>query len=1153
MKLHKILLLAIVAMSVVESAHASKVVLRLRKFSQDRILEQYEDYPGSYPVTQEKLTHITFSGAPHSCVRSDGTRIFDTTFAAVESGSGEHAADISYTGNEIVGDIRRYEDVGLSVDHVVVYREDWLMRGTTGGPWAEDCRILAPQELANIRNAIANSNLKCKDTVKILQLLGPRVNSETVKGNRGDTWFNCITNATLMAHLSNFDGIGTECHVGDYSTEWESDGPATLDAMAAIAKWTQDNGKLAHVFMGGNYATYKQPVKARSTYTYLWNKMDELGVDIKSDHLIYFRQGARSKNQVMDPGDPLERDHTPEDENTLTAQMKWLIENVWTPQGGTTPTDPTSDPTSGLVAHWPLDEGSGAVTTNTAASSYTATLENGVSWGSDAERGTYAVFDGTDDRIATTFTYALADTNDFTWAWWAKQLDTETGSIMVGSRYGNTGSESLEFIKFMRAKASFANTGDAANIENYDYADLPSNEWHHYTMVKDGTSYQWYVDGVAQGSPVTINYSETTPIPFRIGGDIDGKPNECFNGCIDDVVLYRQALTPQDVVDVKEGRYPYVPLDYGLVAGWERWSSGSAPATMQTNGIVATATTSDFGTSKWGASTDGTFGTLETPAASALSDVHEEGLRKSGAVEASIDFTLENTTAYDMQLEKFYFDALLKTADTGPKQWNLQVVSGSLTTGQIVEEALDYSTTGSDFADYEVDLTSLADHTLNAGSTVVFRLSFTGGDAANTSNTDVDNVAITGAFYDFPSINTPPTISDIADQAVLANESTDALAFTVSDAGTPAADLTLSKTSSDTMLVPEANIVFGGSGADRTVTVTPATGESGDATISVIVSDGELSATNSFLLTVYPEGSSFISITNNTEGTSSWICPDNVTTIQVECWGGGGAGGAANASANNVGGGGGAGGAYARTANVPVTPGDSYAVTIPAAATAPAGAADGARFDGADVTFIGDSSVTVTAAGGQGGECKVAGVNTSGTGGAGSAAGCVGDVVFAGGNGSQWGDRNGGCGGGGAGDSSNGGDAVEGTAGLGGTEGGGDGAGGVSGNNSGKNGSNPGGGGGGAKSQSSGPKAGGTGGLGQIIITYVVVPVVETPMLEYSMSGGDMIFNWTGGNFKVQSRTNLVEGIWQDVPGGNTPPVTNSTTDSECFFRLIEQ
>jgi formylglycine-generating enzyme required for sulfatase activity len=98
--------------------------------------------------------------------------------------------------------------------------------------------------------------------------------------------------------------------------------------------------------------------------------------------------------------------------------------------------------------------------------------------------------------------------------------------------------------------------------------------------------------------------------------------------------------------------------------------------------------------------------------------------------------------------------------------------------------------------------------------------------------------------------NTAPTISDIAAQTITAGNNTGALAFTVGDAQTAAGSLTVSGSSSNTTLVPNANIVFGGSGANRTVTVTPASSQTGTATITVTVSDGSLSASDTFLLTV---------------------------------------------------------------------------------------------------------------------------------------------------------------------------------------------------------------------------------------------------------------------------------------------------------------
>ena len=98
--------------------------------------------------------------------------------------------------------------------------------------------------------------------------------------------------------------------------------------------------------------------------------------------------------------------------------------------------------------------------------------------------------------------------------------------------------------------------------------------------------------------------------------------------------------------------------------------------------------------------------------------------------------------------------------------------------------------------------------------------------------------------------NTPPTITAIGAQSTNENTPTSPIPFTIGDAETPPGSLTLSGTSSNTTLVPDANITFSGSGADRNVVLTPAAGESGTTTITVTVSDGNLTTSTNFVLTV---------------------------------------------------------------------------------------------------------------------------------------------------------------------------------------------------------------------------------------------------------------------------------------------------------------
>ncbi len=137
--------------------------------------------------------------------------------------------------------------------------------------------------------------------------------------------------------------------------------------------------------------------------------------------------------------------------------------------------------------------------------------------------------------------------------------------------------------------------------------------------------------------------------------------------------------------------------------------------------------------------------------------------------------------------------------------------------------------------------------------------------------------------------NTTPTISNIADQTIAQEAATGAIGFTISDAETTAASLTVSGTSSNPSLVPNANIVLGGSGANRIVTVTPAVGQSGTATITVAVSDGALTANDTFLVTVTPGGAVTYLFSEGFEGTGfentgwskSGTPNENYTTISL--------------------------------------------------------------------------------------------------------------------------------------------------------------------------------------------------------------------------------------------------------------------------------
>ncbi|NUQ61445.1 MAG: VCBS repeat-containing protein [Pirellulales bacterium] len=101
--------------------------------------------------------------------------------------------------------------------------------------------------------------------------------------------------------------------------------------------------------------------------------------------------------------------------------------------------------------------------------------------------------------------------------------------------------------------------------------------------------------------------------------------------------------------------------------------------------------------------------------------------------------------------------------------------------------------------------------------------------------------------------NDLPTIGAIADQTTGEDVPKGPISFSVSDVETAAASLVVTATSSNQTLLPNANLVLGGSGANRTILLTPAANQSGNATVTVTVSDGTAATSNAFLLTVTAE------------------------------------------------------------------------------------------------------------------------------------------------------------------------------------------------------------------------------------------------------------------------------------------------------------
>lgn len=100
--------------------------------------------------------------------------------------------------------------------------------------------------------------------------------------------------------------------------------------------------------------------------------------------------------------------------------------------------------------------------------------------------------------------------------------------------------------------------------------------------------------------------------------------------------------------------------------------------------------------------------------------------------------------------------------------------------------------------------------------------------------------------------NDAPTISTITGKATAEDTDAGPIDFTIDDIDTSVEDLIVTATSSDTSLVPDGQILIEGTGANRSLLITPTPNLTGETTITVFVTDGDATTSTSFVLHVEP-------------------------------------------------------------------------------------------------------------------------------------------------------------------------------------------------------------------------------------------------------------------------------------------------------------
>ena len=245
---------------------------------------------------------------------------------------------------------------------------------------------------------------------------------------------------------------------------------------------------------------------------------------------------------------------------------------------------PSMSATTGLVAAYGFDEGTGTTVTDASGNGNTGTITS-ATWAATGKFGKALQFNGTNAVVTVPNAASLQLSAGMT-------LEAWVNPSSVTSKWRDViykGNDNY----YLEATSTNASKPDAGMIAGGSYADavgtakLTANTWSYLTETYDGTTLRLYVNGTQVASTVHTGAIATSTNPLQFGGDSIYGQN--FAGLIDEVRIYNVALTAAQIqTDMT------TPVNNGPDT-----TPPTQPGTLSTN--VVGASEVDL---SWGASTD---------------------------------------------------------------------------------------------------------------------------------------------------------------------------------------------------------------------------------------------------------------------------------------------------------------------------------------------------------------------------------------------------------------------------------------------------------------------------------------------------------------------------------------------------------------------
>lgn len=213
--------------------------------------------------------------------------------------------------------------------------------------------------------------------------------------------------------------------------------------------------------------------------------------------------------------------------------------NIETPSGIDVSVQITPTSSSGLVAAYSFNQGTGTTLLDSSGNNHHGTV-SGANWVTGFA-GNALSFDGVNDMVSIADANSLDLTNGMTLEAWVRPVDLQGWATIIAKEAGSTNAYSLYASDDTNLPPSaYITTGGVERTVRANNP-LPLNTWSHVAATYGNGQMQIYVNGQLVGSSNVTGSITSTSNPFRIGGNTVYE-DEYFRGLIDEVRIYNRPL-----------------------------------------------------------------------------------------------------------------------------------------------------------------------------------------------------------------------------------------------------------------------------------------------------------------------------------------------------------------------------------------------------------------------------------------------------------------------------------------------------------------------------------------------------------------------------------------------------------------------------------